>query len=151
MRRNPHGPRGAGPDSPALASETPAQANVSPDRTAGATSGRWTVFEVRGSDLVSPLAFQPAVVTGPVKGEVPWLNMSVDWYKNYSPQNVFLAASGPKEWERVKAQTIPTEVKTAGSGVTVNAPEHRPIDPGATALGIEGLGEQLQVVVPFSL
>ena len=73
-----------------------------------------------GSELVSPLNFEPAVVTGPVKGEVPWLNMSVDWYTDFDAQDVFLAASGPKEWQRVKAHSVDSDVKTVGSNVTVD-------------------------------
>jgi len=106
-----------------------AQANAHPDLTPVATTGAWTVFEVRGSELVSPLQFQPAVVTGPVKGEVPWLNMSVNWYSDFTAQEVFLAASGPKDWQRVKAQSIESDVTTAGSNVTVADPERRPVAP----------------------
>jgi hypothetical protein len=111
----------------AFSPEALAQARANPDLTAVATTGRWTVFEVRGSELVSPLPFQPAVVTGPVKGEVPWLNMSVDWYKDPGARDVFLAASGPKEWERVAAHNVESDVKTAGSSVTVDQPARQPI------------------------
>ena len=113
----------------AFSPEALAQAATNPDLTPVATSGRWTVFQVRGSELVSPLNFQPAVVTGPVKGEVPWLNMSVDWYTDFDAQDVFLAASGPKEWQRVKAHSVSTDVKTVGTNVTVDEPQRRPLDP----------------------
>ena len=115
----------------AFSTDALTQARVNPDLTQVATTGAWTVFEVRGSELVSPLRFEPAVVTGPVKGEVPWLNMSVNWYTDTdaATRDVFLAASGPKEWERVKARSIPTDVDTVGSGVTVDPPERRPITP----------------------
>jgi hypothetical protein len=113
----------------AFSPETIAQAKVNPDLTQVATTGNWIVYEVRGSELVTPLQNEPAVVTGPVKGEVPWLNMSVDWYKDFGAQDVFLAASGPKEWARVAAHTVQTDVKTAGSGVTVDEPERRPVTP----------------------
>ena len=113
----------------AFSPETIAQANVNPDLHQVATTGRWIVYEIRGSELVAPLNFQPAVVTGPVKGEVPWMNMSVDWYTNFDGQDVFFAASGPKEWQRVKAHTVASDVKTVGSGVTVDEPERRPVQP----------------------
>ncbi len=113
----------------AFSPETIAAANSNPDLRQVATTGRWVVYEVKGSELVSPLKFQPAVVTGPVKGEVPWLNMSVDWYTNFSGQDVFFAAAGPKEWERVKAHTVPSDVKTKGSNVTVDEAERRPVTP----------------------
>jgi len=113
----------------AFSPEALAQANAHPDLSAVATSGRWTVYEVRGSELVSPLAFHPAVVTGPVKGEVPWLNMSVNWYTDFGAHDIYLAASGPKEWQRVEAHNIDSQVRTAGSGVTVDEPERRPVEP----------------------
>ncbi len=113
----------------AFSPETIAQASVNPDLTQVATTGNWKIYEVRGSELVSPLNFQPAVVTGPVKGEVPWLNMSVDWFTDFDAHDVYLAASGPKEWERVEAHSVASDVKTAGSTVTVDQAERRPVDP----------------------
>ncbi|MGI8984580.1 MAG: 6-pyruvoyl-tetrahydropterin synthase-related protein [Acidimicrobiales bacterium] len=106
-----------------------AQANANPDLRAVATTGQWTVYEVAGSELVSPLGFEPAVVTGPVKGEVPWLNMSVNWYNDFAQHDVFLAASGPKEWQRVEARTVSSGVATVGSGTTVDPPARRPVAP----------------------
>ena len=113
----------------AFSPETIAQANVHPDLRQVATTGRWIIYDIRGAELVSPLNFQPAVVTGPVKGEVPWLNMSVNWYTDFGAQDVFLAASGPKEWERVEARKVQSDVETVGSGVAVDPPERRPIQP----------------------
>jgi hypothetical protein len=113
----------------AFSPEAVAQANAHPDLTSVATTGRWIIYEVRGAELVSPLNFEPAVVTGPVKGEVPWLNMSVNWYTDFTAHDVHLAASGPKEWQRVKAQKVDSDVKTAGSNVTVDQAERRPVEP----------------------
>jgi hypothetical protein len=78
---------------------------------------------------VTPLQFQPAVVTGAVKGEVPWMNLSVDWYEDFGAQDVFLAASGPKEWQRVTARTTETTANTVGAGTTVDTPTRQPVDP----------------------
>jgi hypothetical protein len=117
----------------AFSPEALAQASANPDLHVVATTGKWTVYEVSGSELVTPLRFQPAVVTGPVKGEVPWLNMSVDWYKDLDAQDVFLAASGPKDWQRVKAHTVQTDSKTVGTGVTVDEAQRRPIEPATVS------------------
>jgi hypothetical protein len=113
----------------AFSPETLSQANAHPDLTPVATTGAWTVFDIAGSELVSPLSFEPAVVTGPVKGEVPWLNMSVNWYTDFNQHDVHFAASGPKEWQRVEAQEVASQVKTHGSTVTVDPPERRPVVP----------------------
>ena len=113
----------------AFSAEALAQANAHPDLRPVASTGRWTVFEVSGSELVSPMRFEPAVVTGPVRGEVPWLNMSVNWFTDPGAREVFLAASGPKEWQRVDADKVDTDSTTHGSGVTVEQPERRPVEP----------------------
>ncbi len=55
--------------------------------------------------------------------------MSVDWYTDPAAQEVFLAASGPKEWERVKAHEVESDVDTVGSTVAVDPPARRPIEP----------------------
>jgi hypothetical protein len=112
----------------AFSPEATAQANANPDLTKVASTGRWTVYEVRGAELVTPLRFQPAVVTGPVTGETPWMNMSVDWYEDFAAQDVFLAASGPKEWQRVAAHSQATTTKTVGASVTVDPPARRPVE-----------------------
>ncbi|MCA1684279.1 MAG: hypothetical protein LC708_04035, partial [Actinobacteria bacterium] len=115
----------------AFSPETKAQADVNPDLTRVATTGQWVVYEVRGSELVTPLKFEPAVVTGPVKGSTEWMGVSVDWYKDFTAQDVFLAATGPKEWERVAAHTQApaTTTATVGSDVTVDPPARRPVNP----------------------
>ncbi|MGH9264002.1 MAG: 6-pyruvoyl-tetrahydropterin synthase-related protein [Acidimicrobiales bacterium] len=113
----------------AFSPEALAQANANPDLRPVATTGRWTVFEIRGSELVSPLSFEPAVVTGPVRGEVPWLNMSVNWFTDPGPRDVFYAASGPKEWQRVEARAVESDSDTAGSSVAVDPPQRRPVQP----------------------
>ncbi|MDQ6726266.1 MAG: 6-pyruvoyl-tetrahydropterin synthase-related protein [Actinomycetota bacterium] len=122
----------------AFSPETLAEARVNPDLTAIATipkqpavsgSQEWTVFEIRGSELVTPLQNEPAVVTGPVSGEQPWMNMSVDWYQEFNDQDVFLAASGPKEWQRVAVHTQKTSLKTVGAGVTVDPVQRKPVTP----------------------
>ncbi len=127
----------------AFSDEALAQANAHPDLTPVATvpcpspptagCKTWTVFEVAGSELVSPMQFEPAVVTGPVRGEVPWLNMSVNWFTDPAARDVFLAASGPKEWQRVDAHKVDTDSEVHGSGVTVDQPARRPVEPAVVS------------------
>jgi hypothetical protein len=113
----------------AFSPETVAQANVHPDLTRIANSGKWFVYQVRGSDIVEPLQFQPAVATGPVKGETGWLNLGVDWYTDPSAHEVYLAASGPKEWERVAVREEETDLKTVGAATSIDPPARRPLEP----------------------
>ncbi|HZN13832.1 MAG TPA: gephyrin-like molybdotransferase Glp [Acidimicrobiales bacterium] len=105
----------------ALSDAAQSQANVNPDLKLIATSkpfsavvtesGKpaetktrsWKVYEVANSAVVAPLAFEPAVMTGVPKGGRGWQDAAVDWFQgDPSHWEVQLAASGPKEWARVK-------------------------------------------------
>ena len=61
----------------------------------------WKIYEVANSDLVSPLLYQPAVMTGVSSAGKTWLNASQAWYLDPNRWNVYEAASGPKSWTRV--------------------------------------------------
>ncbi len=113
----------------AFSPETVAQASVHPDLTQVATFEKWFVYQVRGSDIVEALQFQPAVATGPVKGEEGWLNLGVDWYTDPAAHDVYLAASGPKEWQRVEQREQETDVATVGAATSVDPPARRPLEP----------------------
>ena len=106
----------------ALTPETQVQADQDPSLKLVATSGPWPVtyysgntgstkqrtwkiYEVKSSDIVSPLADQPVVMTGLAKGGKGWLTPSERWYLNPNLFDVPYAASGPKSWPRVS----PTE------------------------------------------
>jgi hypothetical protein len=112
----------------AFSPEATAQADVHPDLRLLAESGNWKIYEILGADLVTPLSFLPAVVTGMGGGERPWLDMSVNWYMDFSAHEVPLAASGPEEWPRVALREVTSTVKTVGSAVTVDSPLRRPVE-----------------------
>ena len=113
----------------AFSPETVTQADAHPDLTKLTSSGRWSIYQVRGSDIVEALRFQPAVATGPVDGEDGWLNLGVDWYTDFSAHDVVLATSGPKEWERVKVREQPSGVVTVASSITIDPAARRPLEP----------------------
>ena len=117
----------------AFSPEATAQADVHPDLTLVGVTGAWKAYEVRGSEIVSPLGFQPAVITGGGKGEREWMAVMTDWYQGFTGgDDVFLAASGPREWERVEVNDVvpddPT-VKTVGARVEVEPAARLPLDP----------------------
>ncbi len=121
----------------AFSADAIAQAQQNPDLTQVATTGRWRVYEIAGSELVTPLSFEPAVVKGvDNRGERPWLDMAVNWFMDPNAQDVFLAASGPKEWQRVDLHKVPTSVKTIGNGVAVDTPKKTPVP---TATGVRNI------------
>jgi hypothetical protein len=98
--------------------------------TAGlVSSAAWHIYEIADSALVTPLANEPAVVTTH-NGGLDWTYGTSDphtapkddkgrtvqangpamsWYLDPTRWNVFLAASGPSTWARVKdGETPPT-------------------------------------------
>jgi len=120
----------------AFSDETVALANQHPDLRLVATTGTfntsqgprtWRVYEVAGAELVTPLAFEPAVVTGySQRGERPWLDFSVNWFMDPNAHDVPLAADGPDEWQRVAMRESPSSARTIGSGVAVDVPARKP-------------------------
>jgi hypothetical protein len=113
----------------AFSPEAVSQAEEHPELTLVANSGKWKVYEVAGSELVAPVQFQPAVLTGVAKGGTEWLGVATNWFMDPEAQDVMLAASGPKSWGRVAVHHRPTKSTTVGEGVTVDAATRRPVDP----------------------
>jgi hypothetical protein len=84
-----------------------AQANEEPDLKVVASTGSWRIYEVAHSEVVQPLANQPAVVKGVPSTSKGWEKMAVDWYLDRSRWGVMLAADGPSPWERVEPTDTP--------------------------------------------
>ena len=94
------------------------QASDVEDLTEVASSGPWTVYEVAGSELVAPLANQPAVLTDVGQGQGEWLEPAVEWYLDAPSHDVLLAADGPPEWPRIEAGEDPPSVPVEPVEVT---------------------------------
>ncbi len=126
------------------------QAKINPNLQLVATSGPWTgsqsitgnpitwsIFRVKGSSTVTPLADQPAVMTGPGAGATgnAWLDASMAWYTDQAKWNVVLTADGPASWQRVKVVTAPQSASSsnsgpiAGAGTTLGTPSPVPLPP----------------------
>ncbi len=73
------------------------------DLTEIASSGPWAAFEVAGTQLVEPLALQPAVLEGVGHEQEQWLDVGIDFFQNRDDDSVFLAADGPDDWLRIEA------------------------------------------------
>lgn len=84
-----------------------AQADTNPDLTFLRTSGPWRIYEVADADLVVPLDAEPAVVEGVAAGGRTWLDPAVDWYMDEAEWDVFLAADGPRSWQRIEVGDDP--------------------------------------------
>jgi len=76
----------------------------------------WEIYEVKGSDLVSPLEYEPVVVTNLTKKSArdcyhdpsappeelsAWECIAAPWWDTADQIDRPLAATGPKDWERV--------------------------------------------------
>jgi hypothetical protein len=96
--------------------------NVTYNRTnelVGVQQRTWEVYKVADSDLVMPLDYKPAVMQGVEKGGDPWLHAAEDWYMDEGRWDVFLSASGPKDWPRVRgADPDPPQVPVDAPEVT---------------------------------
>ena len=117
----------------ATSAQATTAARAHPDLTELATSGPWVVFEVADSDLVEPLENEPAVLEGQEDQQHAWIcdvrdangkcaGPAVSWYMDPAAQDVFLASSGPDEWQRVDRVSP--------------APEERPV-PAAEVSNLE--------------
>jgi hypothetical protein len=82
-------------------------ADLNPDLEPVATSGPWHVYEVRGTELVTPLATQPVVVEG-VNGRDrdPWLEVGTSWFQDQSSWPALPVASGPDSWQRIQVESV---------------------------------------------
>jgi hypothetical protein len=87
------------------------------------TDTTWRVYEVADTELVAPLSARPAVWTDVPDGGEGWLEAAVEWYREATEDDVFRAADGPAEWERVSH---------------LEDPERVPLDPVDVSNVVEG-------------
>jgi hypothetical protein len=105
----------------AFSAETIAQARANPALRPIAQTGNWQVFEVAGSELVTPLAYKPVVLEGIDDGHEGWLEVGVNWFNDPSRRDVPFAASGPKDWPRAAVTEARSATDKAGSHVAIGA------------------------------
>jgi hypothetical protein len=106
----------------ALSPETQSAAQRNPDLELVATTSPhtvtyssgpqdrfWQVYEVKGTALVAPLAYEPVVVDGLTGfgSKHAWLDAAVPWYQDPSRWSIPLAADGPKQWKHVASASTP--------------------------------------------
>lgn len=145
-------------------------ARKNPELTEVASTYDWRVFEVAGSELVTPLTNEPAVLEGLPSNGKGWLDPTMDWYIDQDAWDVPLAADGPEEWQRIEegvepearpvapvtvsnieegTDSIEFDVSEPGTPVVVKASYF----PNWKASGAEGpwrISPNLMVVVPTS-
>jgi hypothetical protein len=105
-------------------------ADEHPDLEQIATSGPWTVYEVAGAELVTPLENEPAVLDD-IETPKDWIQANAEWYQDPSRWDVFYAADGPPEWQRIGSGQQP-EVRPVGETVAISN-----VDPGRTSMSFD--------------
>jgi hypothetical protein len=123
--------------------EATAQADLVPDLRQVATSGPWKIYEVSNADVVAPLDYEPAVVTGISTGgpqyRTDWLDLAVAFYQDPARWDVPLAADGPKAWARVEVTEPPAprdSDRAFGTGIEIGSVPRKPVA-AATVTNIE--------------
>lgn len=96
--------------------------------------GPWQIYQVRGSDLVTPLSTEPVVVRDrPGDQRERYLEVGTSWFQNQKDWAAMPANDGPKEWQRIDVQADITQRSTTSRQVDVVKPvepiEARPLPP----------------------
>ncbi|MDE0495796.1 MAG: glycosyltransferase [Acidimicrobiaceae bacterium] len=91
----------------AFSAEATAAAQNSADLQHIATAGPWSIYLVADSDLVSPLAFEPAVADDVSQAGRAWTDPAAIWWNDPAAWAVPIAADGPEHWSRVSLLAPP--------------------------------------------
>lgn len=85
-------------------------AESNPDLHEVARSGAWRVYEVSGSSLVAPLAFEPVVLDDYPTDTLDWLDASTKYFAEPRAWPQAVVADGPDAWRRVAATDVPERI-----------------------------------------
>ncbi len=66
----------------------------------GLVDTTWALYRVHGAATVTPLARQPAVLTGVGQAQGSWLPVALRWYGDPARWSTELVATGPARWPR---------------------------------------------------
>ncbi|WP_419841935.1 glycosyltransferase [Candidatus Poriferisodalis sp.] len=84
-----------------VSDEATTAAHASADLSHLASSGPWSIFLVADSEVVSPLAFEPAVAHEAPQAGRAWTDPAAIWWNDPQAWDVPIAADGPPHWARV--------------------------------------------------
>ena len=112
-----------------------------PNLTELARSGPWVVYEVKDSSLVQGLENQPAVLK--VNAHT-WLKNTESWFLDPSQWNVWPAAGGPINWQRIVPGENP-EVVSEKPTVVTNIEQTR----NSISFDVDSIGTPVLVKVSY--
>jgi hypothetical protein len=79
------------------------------------TKTTWEIYRVKDSGLVTPLKYDPAVLSSVNPAPSGWLTQSLSWYDHPSRWDVELAQGGPSSWPRTAVGDTSPPVKRTGT------------------------------------
>jgi hypothetical protein len=131
------------------------QARSNPELTEIAESGPWAIFEVADSEVIQPLANEPAVVTGVDDTQQEWMEEprdesgrfygpAIQWFTDPAWWDVPLARTGPDDWQRVAVGEHPTAKPL--DPVDVSNPV---IDEESISFDVDRVGEPVLVKMSY--
>jgi hypothetical protein len=103
--------------------EAKTQAAARPELSFIATSYPWDIYEVKNSDIVTPLAVQPVVVNRrPGDQRERNLELGTSWFQNPDEWAAMPADGGPADWQRINVNVDQTrrEVNDKGEKTRVD-------------------------------
>ena len=113
------------------------KADLQPDLVPITTSGPWHIYEVKNSNIVTPMTVQPVVVGGRADNREKWLELGTSWFQNPQDWAAVPSSGGPKAWQRVNAVVDPTRVQTNRVDVVVPDQTIKPVSlPTVTASNV---------------
>jgi hypothetical protein len=120
----------------------------------------WILYEVYGAAEVTPLLFEPNVITDPgsierrreegkesstLSAREAWIENQLEWYAKQSSLGIPVAADGPKEWPRIEnasedlvQNAIEDPARVARIGYGDNRISFRVENPGSPVIVHEG-------------
>ncbi len=118
-----------------------------------ATSGPWHIYEVVGSDLVTPLTAEPVVVNPrPGDQRERWLEVGSTYFQHPDRWAAMPVADGPASWQRVDVvpdKIEPTKVDAVHSVQPIETRPLAPVTVSDVKLGDESISFRVdQVGVP---
>jgi hypothetical protein len=99
-----------------------AKADANPSLTPIAQSGPWKIYQVAGTDLVTPLTTQPVVAKGADKNRDTWLELGTSYFQHQNDWAALPAASGPADWQRIDLARSGKTTDTTLAEVTPSTP-----------------------------
>jgi hypothetical protein len=122
-----------------------AKADANPDLVKVATSGPWHVYEVKDSDLVTPLTTQPVVAKGVGTDRDKWLELGTSWFQDQGSWAALPAASGPADWQRIgleRTSSLPTDDQVLATVAPSSATPINPVSLPAVTVSDVKQGDQ---------